>query len=246
MTKDVILFPMIDLESVRRLQSGDNSSTSSLPAQLFDEVTKTLGVSKFEKLRVFRTWKELVDDAILLLENMTAETYIASRFFEPTISQAGLRAAARGCRIHVLHSARLDKSTGQQMDEKTLCNPEAVRIFQRVVDNPFITLEEVGLYFSFIVVDASTVCVEIINSEDVSSFFLAVQFEDETTAVKLISYFKKLEQTGIEDSRKRKKVVAKPVTQNVKVHRFLDSGSRLSTLQDMGSITPLKSEKRSR
>jgi hypothetical protein len=134
---------------------------------------------------------------------MTTETYLATRFFEPSISRVALRAAGRGCKMHVLHSARLDKNTGQQIDEKTLLDSRVSRIFQRIVENPLITLHEVGLHFSFIVVDGRMAGVEIINPEDVSSFFLAVQFEDENIAANLTSYFKKLEQNSIEDRRKK-------------------------------------------
>jgi hypothetical protein len=139
----------------------------------------------------------------MLLENMTAEAYIASRFFEPSISQAALRVTYRKCRIHVLHSARLDKSTSQQIDEKTALAPETARIFRRIAEDPLITLKEAGLHFSFVVVDEKTVGVEIIDTGDTSSFFLALQFEDKIMSAKLIEYFKEIEQNGVEDRRKR-------------------------------------------
>jgi hypothetical protein len=69
--RESFLFPLIDVQSARQLQSaikGNNDdNTPSIPTELLDAAAKSLGVAEFKKLKVLRTWKELVDCAILLL-----------------------------------------------------------------------------------------------------------------------------------------------------------------------------------
>jgi hypothetical protein len=196
------ILPTLDIGTTRRLRDALKTGPS-IPSDILAAIGQNLGISEFPNLKVFRTWNELVVDAVAMLDGMREEAYVASRFFEPKITQAGLRAAGRGCKLHALHTARFNLSTGQQISEAMRNDPEVTRIFERLLVNPNIDIKEAGFYFSFLVIDGLVVGIEIISPEDPASFFLGLQFESAEFASRLILYFRDLEQTAVEDKRKK-------------------------------------------
>lgn len=195
------MFPaIIDIAAARRTHRALKES-DQVPDDVLSEIRKCLGVPESTDLRVFKTWNDLVIGAVRILGNMKNDACIASRYFEPRISRAGLEAAARGCKIYIIHSARADLSTSKEIAEIMARNPETSAIFKRVIENRNIELKEAGVPFSFVVVDSRTAAVEVMNPEDAKNFFFAIELESAELATRLSDYFKELEQNAIKDRR---------------------------------------------
>lgn len=195
------MFPtLVDIVAARRTQRA-LIEMGHIPDDIISEIRKGLGVSESTELKIINTWNDLVIEAVRMIGNMKNIAYIASRYFEPRISRAGLEAAARGCKINIIHSARADMSTSKEIAEIMARNPETEAIFKRVLANRNIELKEAGVPFSFVVVDSSTVAVEIMNPEDAKNFFFGVELESAGLAMRLCDYFKELEQNAIRDRR---------------------------------------------
>ncbi len=107
-------------------------------------MAKSLGVTGFKKLKVFRSWREIVSEAIILLEYMNTEAYIASRFFEPSVSQAAFEQLTENAEFAFYTARGSTRASVSRLTRKTTLAPEATRIFTRIVEDPLITLKEVG------------------------------------------------------------------------------------------------------
>ena len=195
------MFPaLIDIVAARRTQRALNE-TGRIPDDILLEIRRNLGVPQSTNLKIFNTWNDLVIEAVRMLGNMKNDAYITSRYFEPRISRAGLEAAARGCKIYIIHSARADLSTSKEIAEVMTKNPETAAIFKRIIENRNIELKEAGVPFSFVVVDSRTAAVEIMNPDDAKNFFFSIELESAELATKLSAYFKELEENAIRDRR---------------------------------------------
>ncbi|MGI0091613.1 MAG: hypothetical protein ACREBS_07885 [Nitrososphaerales archaeon] len=189
-------------QSVRRLQSFFQAN-GPVPEDLLTEIGDSLGVTDYANLKLYRTWNDLTLDLAMLFQAMTSESYIASRYFDFRISEACLRAAARGCKFNTLHSSRVGSSTTLQIYGNLASNPKALRVFKQVLKNPDMTIKEADFPYSFVVIDSRTVTAEIINPEDPNTFFFGLRLDSAELASKLIDYYREIARNGIEDKRQK-------------------------------------------
>lgn len=197
----VPLATIVDSKTVRLVQESLGKGLP-VPLDVSKAICETLGIPKPKDLVFVSTWEDLVKTTIDLLQGTKREAYLASRYFDIRISIEGLRAAASGCRIHSLHSGRINHSTSKDIIEIEAKDPRAAGIFKSLAKNPNVTMEEAGLAFSFMVIDFNKVGIEIIDPSNPEKFFAALSFDNPEFAERLVNYFKDIEHFAMSDRRK--------------------------------------------
>lgn len=178
-----------------------SSSNEPVPPELLMDLNPDLRVSDFKNLRLYSTWNELTLELAVLFQNMKSEAYVASRYFDFRISEAGLKAAARGCKFNILHSDRAGLTTKLQVYGNLITHPRSLRIFKQVLKSPNMSIKEATFPYSFVVIDSSIVGMELVSPKDPDSFFLGLKLESSELASKLITHFQKLANDGAQDQR---------------------------------------------
>jgi hypothetical protein len=174
--------------SSRELLTLLNSATYG-GADITEKLREYFGIPDLKLLGLYRTWNELSLQFSLGMESMQSGAYIATRYFDFRVAEIGLRAAARGCTMNVIHSKRSGLSTKLQVLGNLMTHPKALGIFRKIPRSMNVIAKEGDLPFSFVVIDSKNVGIEIVNQEKPESFFLGVQFDSPTLASKLITYF---------------------------------------------------------
>lgn len=173
-----------------RLEIGkDSSAMASLSDYFRAKFTDSLGIKDMESLAVFNSWNELSLQLALALEKAQSSAYLASRYYDFRIVEVGLRSAARGCKINILHSGRSGLTTKLQVLGNLMGHPRALKALGKIRGSQNVSSREAELEYSFAVIDSRMVGVEIPNSEDPNSFYLGVSMQSPELAASLISEF---------------------------------------------------------
>jgi hypothetical protein len=177
--------------SSRELLSLLNSASraSTLPSNISDSLQNYFGIFDLKLRSIYKTWNDLSLQFSMLIEAMQSEAYIATRYFDFRVAEVGLRAASRGCALKILHSPRSGLSTKLQVLGNLMTHPKALGIFRKIPSSANVSMAEVHLPFSFVVIDSRIVGLEIVNNDNAEAFFLAAEFDSCTLAAKMVNYF---------------------------------------------------------
>lgn len=174
----------------------------AIPEDLVRDIGASLGVSDLRIRRLYTTWNDLTLDLALLFLETRSEAYVASRYFDFRISEAGLRAVKKGCKFNILHSGTISSTTRTQVFGNLAANPKALRIFRQVLRDPRMSIKEVDFPYSFVVLDSRIVGVEVVDTKGPDTFFIGILFESLQLASKFVEYFNELANKSSEDNRK--------------------------------------------
>jgi hypothetical protein len=149
----------------------------------------------------FSSWNELSSEVALKIETAKEEIFAATRYVDFRTAEAAISAAKRGCYVNIIHSSRSGFSPKLQVMGNLMAHPKALSIFKEMTSSPNITVAEVPqLPYSFMVIDATRIGIEIVNSDDPYTFFFGLGLEDHSFASKLITHFKALARTAEKDT----------------------------------------------
>jgi hypothetical protein len=186
-----ILFKRSSIQTLQDIKDKkevvNRGQVDVISSQVLRDLEATLGLSNLKPVRLFRTWNELSSEAALSIVSANSEVYVASRYVDFRAAEAALDAAKRGCKIHILHSARSGFSPKVQLIGNLMTHPKAIAVFKDLTQNPNIKMKEAEVPYSFIVIDACKVGIEIVNPLDPTSFFLGLLFENPELSQKLIT-----------------------------------------------------------
>jgi hypothetical protein len=168
------------------------SQVSTLPSDVSEGLQNYFGIFDLKLQSIYKSWNDLSLHFSFSLETMQSEAYIASRYFDFRVAEIGLRAAARGCAFKVLHSPRSGLSTKLQVLGNLMTHPKALGIFRKIPSSVNVSIGEVDLPFSFVVIDSSKVGLEVVREDNPEAFFLGVEFDSPILASKMINYFNEI------------------------------------------------------
>jgi hypothetical protein len=187
-----IYLSLSNRELLRLLNTANNHGTAGYGGNIGEELCEYFGIPDLKLQGIYRTWNELSLQCSLGLESMHSEAYLATRYFDFRVAEIGLRAAARGCTMKIIHSRRSGLSTKLQILGNLMTHPKALGIFRKIPSSANVSIGEADLPFSFAVIDSQNVGIEIVDEEKPELFYLGVQFESHTLATKMITYFTEL------------------------------------------------------
>lgn len=187
------------------------SRASTLPSNVSENLQNYFGIFDLKLRSLYKSWNDLSLHFSIIVETMQSEAYIATRYFDFRVAEIGLRAAARGCSFKILHSPRSGLSTKLQVLGNLMTHPKALGIFRKIPSSANVSIGEVGLPFSFVVIDSRIVGLEIVREDNPEAFFLGVEFDSPILATKMINYFNEISKVankevdglaGLDDDRK--------------------------------------------
>ncbi len=168
------------------------SRATTLPSNISEDLQNYFGIFDLKLRSIYKTWNDLSLYFSITIETMQSEAYIATRYFDFRVAEIGLRAAARGCALRILHSPRSGLSTKLQVLGNLMTHPKALGIFRKIPSSANVSIGEGDLPFSFVVIDSRIVGLEIVNKDNPEAFFLGVEFESPILASRMINYFNEI------------------------------------------------------
>jgi len=163
-------------------------------SDLFDGGIKPVGIiTKFE---------EITAGVKRLIEKAEKEVYLATRYTDPTATEAILNCLNRGIKMYLLDGDKKNLSQKIQLIRLIFSHPRMIKLFYDIFRSPNVyTGYTDNLPYSFIVADGKYVGVEI-PKPDSDEFFVGLFFENELLSRKLIEVFNLLTTKAKEDPRK--------------------------------------------
>lgn len=186
--------PSLSLEEREEVVRTLSRSTLANFADLLNGGIKPVGiVSKFE---------DIVAGVKRLIEKAEKEVYLATRYTDPTATEAILNCLNRGIKMYLLDGDKKNLSQKIQLIRLIFSHPRMIKLFYDIFRSPNVyTGYTDNLPYSFIVADGKYVGVEI-PKPDSDEFFVGLFFENELLSRKLIEVFNLLTTKAKEDPRK--------------------------------------------
>lgn len=189
-----------DLKQKREVDGTHQKALDEISHEVLKDLESSLGLSNLKPVRLFRTWNELSGEAGLLIVSSMSDVYVASRYVDFRTAETALDAAKRGRKISIIHSPRSGFSPKLQLIGNLMTHPRAVSVFKELTHHENVTMKEVEVPYSFIVIDSCKVGIEVVNPLDPYSFFLGLSFESPALASKLITHFNEISNTAGKDT----------------------------------------------
>ena len=147
-------------------------------------------------------FEDIVAGMKMLIEKAEKEVYIATRYTDPSVTEAILNSLNRGIKMYLLDGDKKNLSDKFQLIRLLLSHPRMIRLFYDVFRSPNVcTWFTANLPYSFVIVDEKYVGIEIPKPGS-DEFFVALFFENELLARKLKEVFNLLVMNAKEDPKK--------------------------------------------
>ncbi len=137
---------------------------------------------------VFSTYDDLVKESLRLISSAKSEIFIASRYFEPDVSNLLLEKFKEGVALNILDGNPSGATLVSRL-RAALDNPESRSLAEAVLNSSKVRIKRSTLEYSFIVVDGENCGVEIVNPLNPQEFNLAIELSDKKLSQKMINLF---------------------------------------------------------
>lgn len=178
-------------ELTQRNSTDENMAMaiSDLSEEVLKDLESSIGLSNLKPIRLFRSWNELGDYVVEIVEKTQSEIYAATRYADFRTFDTIFRAAEKGYRANIIYGKNAVHSTNPGLVDKLITPQETRRIFDQVISLPSASMRQAPLPYSFFVVDKLYVAIEMANPRGADTFFAGVGFESPSVASNLISQF---------------------------------------------------------
>jgi hypothetical protein len=179
--------------------SGDLDAVDRISREVLKDLESRFGLSGLKPVRLFRSWDDLSAEVADSIDKMRSEMYVASKYVDFRTAEVALRSASRGCKINIVNSSSAGLSTRLMVLSNMAENPKTFEVYHGLAGNSNVSMRVADIPFSFIVIDALDVGIEIVDPLDSQSFFAGVHFRSPSLASRMISYFNHLWGLGSTD-----------------------------------------------
>ena len=146
---------------------------------------------------VVNTYEGLVQEVMRLIELGKKEIHIASRYHEPEVSKRLIEKFGKGVALNIIDGNPTGISlTARLQAASTSADPATRAIMKAVLESPRVRIARLSLDYSFIVVDRRYCGFEVVSPLSPHDFKLAVEFEEEELAQRMVDVFENLWKSG--------------------------------------------------
>ncbi|MCP8305291.1 MAG: hypothetical protein H3Z50_07505 [archaeon] len=145
-------------------------------------------------VKVFRTFEELASYGRLIIGVAQDEIFIASRYYDPIVSQKLIEKFAEGVKLNILDGNPPGSTLSNRLKSvlKADTNPKTIALVKSYIESPKVRIRETELDYSFFVIDGVRCGFEVPNIVNPHEFALGIEFEDRDFAHRMIELFEKL------------------------------------------------------
>lgn len=150
---------------------------------------------------VINTYDGLVETTYKLIEGSTGKFYLASRYSDARCVEAGWRALGRGVEMWIIDGDIGLLSGRMKMLRMVISHPTSIKAFYELWHSKASHIRHREIPFSFMVVDDSVACFEVLNPT-MEGFFAAIRLDSKEICDKLTRTFHILWEDAGEDPLK--------------------------------------------
>lgn len=141
---------------------------------------------------VIKDYNHTVVEVTKLLENAKKEVYLATRYHDPSFSARLFKKIASGLNVHMIDSLPEQISVENRLAAvlRTPPNKDTLAMVKKIIKSPKFDLRRRDIPTSFMVVDGTSVCYEIVTNSNPEQFTLGIShYDDPYLAERFISYY---------------------------------------------------------
>lgn len=144
--------------------------------------------------KIMRTFDDLVRELVLEVKSASKEIYLASRYYDPSVSQAIVERFAAGVKVNILDGNPTGTSLMARIQSvlRASTDPSMAALALALAKSPNSRIRSTRLYLSFVVVDRERCGIEIPHPINPQEFNMAIGIQDREFSSLLIGHFEEL------------------------------------------------------
>jgi len=184
---------LIAIDELRRSKIIPQEEQEKIAKSILNETkpTKHFNQDFGQPTKIIYTYGDLVNSTLRLIESARTEIFLASKYYEPSISLSLIGKFGKGVSLNILDDNPSGTSFASRL-QAALDDPATQPLAKAMLESPKVRLSRRALEYSFIVVDGEYCGIEIVNPLTPQEFNFAVEFKDEELSRRLIGFFEKL------------------------------------------------------
>lgn len=176
-----------------------NSDTFKVTNTLLKSLENIIGISKFEPVKVYTEWYNLVESLMARISTAEESVELASRYIDSNILKALLDAARRGIVIRMVTDNAYSAARAKYY-LALISNEENKAIAKQLFTLKNVSVKTTNVPYSFIIVDKEDVGIEIPDIFGEKNFLLGIQFKSPVIAEKVSAIMEKMYDNAKQDS----------------------------------------------